>query len=124
MGRCSIPALFNYLGSGPGISINQSLSFLYTDGVQEDQAFGGSNITVQCLAGFINVGGSLTIVCTEANSWTAFPNCTSLSTTTATTTVALPLRCSVTDNTWKLDNGYLSNIGTITVYNDNTGLGK
>ena len=120
MGRCSIPPLFTYLQSASGISIDRSRSFMYTDGVQDDLALGGSNITVQCLAGFVNVGGSLTIVCTEANSWTQFPNCSPLS----PTTVALPLRCPVPNNAWRLDNGYVSNFGSLIEYNDNTALGN
>jgi hypothetical protein len=122
MGQCSISTLFTYLQNANGILIIQSLSFIYTNGVDNDQALGGSNITVQCADGYINVGGSLTIICTQANSWTTFPNC--FSTTTTTTTVAPPVRCPVTVDTWTFANGYISKTQNIAVYDDNTAQGK
>jgi hypothetical protein len=121
-GRCSIPTLFEFLQNAAGIRIDQSRSFIYTDGVNDNQALGGSNITVQCATGYINVGGSLTIICTKANNWTPLPNCTYNSSTT-TTTAAPPLRCPVTKDTWIFTNGYMSNTKGITVYDDNTAKG-
>ncbi len=122
MGQCSIPTLSTFLQTADGILIDQSLSFIATNGVDNDQALGGSNITVQCANGYINVGGSLTIICTQDNSWTTFPNC--ISTSTTTTTAASPVRCPVTVDTWTFANGYMSNTQNIIVYSDNTAQGK
>ena len=122
MGRCEIPSFFKYLKDSDGINIIQSLSFIYTDGKDDSQALGGSNITVQCEKGYVNVGGSLTIVCTQANSWTTLPNC--IATSTTTTTAAPPVRCPVTKDTLTFTNGYMSNTKGLTVYDDNTAKGN
>ncbi len=122
MGRCWIPTLFTYLQNSGGIHIDQSLSFIYTDGNNDNQALGGSNITVQCAKGYVLSGGSLTIICTQANSWTTFPNCTFNS--SGTTTATPPLRCPVRNNSWIFANGYISNTNDLTVYDDNTAKGK
>ena len=123
MGTCSIPLLFTYIQAAPGILVNRSLSFIFHNGIQTDLALGGSNVTVYCASGFRNIGGSLTIICTEANTWTSFPNCTAIPTTT-TTTVPSPARCPVTDNTLTFANGFLSNTRDLTTYNDDTAEGN
>jgi len=121
MGNCSISTLFTFLQNADGIKINQFISFIYTPEGDDDQALGGSNITIQCADGYQNVGGSLTIVCTQANSWTPFPDCISNSTST---TVATPVRCPVTKTTWRFTPGYISKTSDVTVYNDNTAIGN
>src|SRR5271155_4321397 len=121
MGTCSIPILLQFLENADGIRMNPSLSFIYTDEGDDNQALGGSNITVQCADGYTNVGGSLTIVCTQANSWTAFPIC--FSTTITTTTAAPSVRCPVTNDTWTFANGYISNTQNLAAYDDNTAKG-
>lgn len=123
MGTCSIPVLFTYIQTAIGIRVNRSLSFIFHNGVQTDLALGGSNVTIHCVNGFRNVGGPLTIICTEGNTWTPFPNCTAIPTTT-TTTVPSPARCSITDNTWTFPNGFLSNTRDLTSYNDDTAEGN
>lgn len=120
-GRCSIPVLFTYLQTTPSVRASRQDSFIYTNGVNDDEALGGSNITVRCTDGFRHIGGSLTIVCTESNTWTTFPNCTPVSTTT---TPPPPNRCPVTDDTWTFPNGFLSNTRDLTVYNDDTAKGN
>ena len=120
-GRCSIPVLFTYLQTASGIRITRQDSFIYTNGVDDDLALGGSNITIRCANGFANIGGSLTIVCTDANSWTPFPNCTA---TSMTTTAPPPNRCSVTEGTFTFANGYLFNTRNLTIYDDNTARGS
>ncbi len=119
MGSCPIPTLFTFLGSTSGILIDRSLSFILTNGVDNNQALGGSNITIQCADGYKNVGGSLTIICTAGNTWTTFPNCIS-----TTTTAAPPVRCPVTADTWTFPNGYRSDTSGVTVYDDNTATGN
>jgi hypothetical protein len=121
MGTCSIPILLKFLENADGIRINALLNFIYTDEGDDNQALGGSNITVQCADGYTNMGGSLTIVCTQANSWTAFPDC--ILNTKATTTVAPSVRCPVTNGTWTFANGYISNTQNLTAYEDNTAKG-
>ncbi len=119
MGSCSIPALFTFLQTyAYGIRIDRSLSFIFTNGVNNDQALGGSNITIQCADGYKNVGGSLTIICTAGNTWTTFPNCIS-----TTTTAVTPVRCPVTQDIWTFTNGYISNTNGATEYADNTAIG-
>ena len=120
-GRCSIPVLFTYLQTTSGVRATRQDSFIYTNGVNDDEALGGSNITVQCSSGYRHIGGSLTIICTESNSWTTFPNCTPISTTT---TPPPPNRCTVTENTWSFPDGFLSNTRNLTVYDDDTAKGK
>lgn len=122
-GRCSIPVLFTYLQTSPGIRVNRSLSFIFTTDEEENLALGRSNVTTFCANGFRNVGGSLTIVCMDTNNWTPFPNCTAIPTTT-TTTVPPPLRCPVTDDTLQFANGYLFNTRNLTIYDDDTAKGN
>ena len=121
MGKCDIPTLFTFLQTTGGIRIDQSRSFIYHNGAEEDQALGGSNITIECASGYRNVGGSLTIICTEANTWTAFPHC--VATSSSTTTVASAIRCPVTDDTWTFPNGYMSDTEALTTYDDDTAEG-
>ncbi|CAF3828691.1 unnamed protein product [Rotaria magnacalcarata] len=124
MGACPISSLFEFIRTAVGIWINQSTNFIYTNGVDDNHALGGSNITVQCFNGYINVGGSLTIICTQTNTWTLYPRCIPISTSTSKiTTVGNSLRCRITDDTWKFTNGYISNTKNILVYNDNTAAG-
>jgi hypothetical protein len=120
MGQCSVTDLFKYVQTADGIIIVPSLSFIYTNIGDSDHALGGSNITVQCGDGYINIGGPLTIVCTQSNVWTNYPICFSLT----TTTVAPPPRCPVAADTWNFPNGYLSNTQNIVLYSDNTAQGK
>jgi hypothetical protein len=120
MSGCSSSILFTYLQSADGIRTNALLTFIYTNGADDDQVLSGSNITVQCADGYTNVGGSLTIICTQANSWTTFPNCISTTTTTAVPSV----RCPVIVDTWTFANEYMSNTQDLTLYNDNTAQGK
>lgn len=120
MGNCSIPTLFTFLQNAEGIRTNRSLNFIYTNSVDDNQALGGSNITVQCVNQYKNVDGSLTIVCTQNYNWTTFPNCVS---TSISTTVVTPVRCSVKQDTWTFTNGYMSITSGATAYDDNAAVG-
>ncbi|CAM2719669.1 unnamed protein product [Rotaria socialis] len=124
MGACPISSLFDFIRTTEGIWINQSTNFIYTNGVDDDHALGGSNITIRCSNGYINVGGSSTVICTQANTWTLYPQCIPISTSTSKiATVRRSLRCGVTDDTWQFTNGYISNTTNMLVYNDNTAAG-
>lgn len=120
-GRCSISILFTYLQTTPGVRATRQNSFIYTNGVDQDQALGGSNITLDCRDGYRNIGGSLTVICTEGNTWTQFPNCTPISTTT---TPPPPNRCLVEDDTWTFPYGFLSSTRNLTIYDDDTAKGN
>jgi len=113
--------LLTFLQTSPGIQVDQSLIFVYTEAFDNTQALGGSNITIQCVDNYKNIGGSLTIICTKNNTWTTFPNCVSTSTSTTTVT---PVRCSVNQETWIFSNGYISDTSGLTVYNDGTATGN
>ena len=120
IGRCPIPTLFNFIQTAPGVRIDRSLSFIFTDST-DDEALGGSNITVRCANGYKNVGGAPTIICTDQNVWTPFPNCVS---TSSSTTTAIPTaRCPVTADTWTFTNAYMSSTSGLTIYSDDTAIG-
>lgn len=122
-GRCTISTLFNYLQNTDGIHIIQSLSFIYTDGNNDNQALGGSNITVECSNGYVYSGGPLTIVCTKSNSWTAFPKCTYNSSATVPT-ASPPVGCPYTEDTLDFDNGHLSNTKNLLIYDNDIAQGN
>ena len=121
LGSCPIPVLFDYIKTGEGLKLNQSKSFIYTDGVDDTKALGGSNITLECQEGFANLGGSFTIVCTEDDTWTPFPKC--VSTSTATTTKA-PVRCPYGNDTFTFADGYVSKGDELLLYSDQTAGGR
>jgi len=98
-----------------------SQSFISIGGDDDNQAMCGSNMTVECVRRFKNVGGPLTIVCTDSKTWTPFPKC--IYSWTTTTTLATPARCPVTDDTFKFPNGYVST-NNAPVYSDNTAAGS
>lgn len=121
LGSCPIPVLFDYIKTGEGLKLNQSQSFIYTDGVDDTKALGGSNITLECQEGFANLGGSFTIACTEDNTWTPFPKC--VSTSTATSTKAT-VRCPYTNDTLTFADGYISKGDDLLLYSDKTAEGR
>ncbi|CAF1017271.1 unnamed protein product [Adineta steineri] len=118
-GRCSVSQLTDFMGGSNGIiEIILNSSFIYTDGVDESKAMGGSNITFQCSQNSQNVGGPLTVVCNDDNNWTPFPNC--ISTGPVATPVPAQGRCPVNDDIWTFPNGYISSDTLPVVYSDNT----
>lgn len=110
--------LSDFIQQTNGIEIDQSKSFIFTDGIDDSRALGGSNITVDCRIGYENHGGSSLIQCTEQNTWTTFPQCVS------TSSDSKSLRCSIFDDTWFIPNGYLSKTDDILIYSDNTVSGE
>ena len=136
MGSCPIESLFEFLRTTEGVEPDRSKSYLYTNGIDDDHALGGSNITVQCREGFTQVGGGLTIICTIANTWTPFPQCLPITTVTsstvatpsqATTTLTVApefLRCPYTDETLKFPNGRLADTKNLALYSDMTAKGS
>ena len=119
MGGCSISDLDAFFNDAYGIRIVESMRFIFTNDADDNQALGGSNITVECLKRHENIGGPLTIICTEANSWTPFPQCVSTMTTTAP-----PAQCPYTEDMLTFQNGYLSNTDGFVIYNGNTATGN
>ena len=136
MGSCLIESLFEFIRTADGIDIDRSKSYLFTNGIDDDHALGGSNITVQCREGFTQVGGGLTIICTIASTWTPFPQCVPITTVTsstvappsqATTTLTVApelLRCPYTDETLSFPNGRLANTKNLALYSDMTAKGS
>ena len=122
MGSCCISELFDFIRNTDGIEVDRQNSFLYTNGVNDKRAIGGSNITILCQENYEMIGGSPTVLCTEENLWTPFPQCVPLP------TLAEPdpssLRCPIDADTWNLPNGYLSQSRNVLVYSDNTASGK
>ena len=133
MGSCPIQILFGFLETADGITIDSATNFLYSNGVDDNQALGGSNITIQCQDGYTNVGGALTIICTAANIWTPFPQCHSVSTTTTSSTAAKDttpstvapalLRCPYVSDTLLFPGGKLADTSNLALYSDNTAAG-
>jgi hypothetical protein len=123
-GRCVVETLFGFIRNADDLRFNTSMSFVFTTTDNDTMAIGGSNVTLECRNNYMNIGGSLTIVCTKDNVWTSFPRCVSTSnettTTIATTDAAAALRCALTNETWLFPNGYILNTANITAYVDNT----
>ena len=119
LGSCPLSTLFDFIGTTVGITIDQSKNFVYTNGIDDSQALGGSNITLNCQDGYTNLGGPLTIVCTVQNTWSPFPQCVS----TTTTTQSAP-RCPYTSDTLQFANGYVSQSSNLLLYSDNTAQGR
>jgi hypothetical protein len=119
VGACSISELFTFIQTTVGVQITGLPSCINTNGVDNNLALGGSNITVKCRYGYTNTGGPLTIVCTQANTWTPFPICVSTMTTAASS-----LQCPYTDGMLTFENGYLSNVDGFVIQNGNTATGN
>lgn len=122
MGSCCISDLFDFIRNTDGIQVDRQNSYLYTNGVNDKRAIGGSNITILCQDNYEMIGGSPTVLCTEENLWTPFPQCVPLPTLTEPDPSSL--RCPVDAETWSLPNGYLSQSRNVVVYSDNTASGK
>ena len=126
LGSCVISDLFTFIETSQGIRSDPAKSFVFTNGVDDTRALGGSNVTLDCQTDFVNVGGALTIVCTENNTWTTFPQCVSTATATTPTADAVDasVRCPVNNDTWIFAHGYMSNTSGLFLYSDNTAKGQ
>lgn len=122
MGSCLISELFDFIRTTEGIRVDRENSNIYTNGVDETRAIGGSNITINCRDGYENIGGSPLIECTEQNRWTPFPQCVAIP--SLSTPDPSSLRCPINDRSWDIDYGYLSQTRNLLVFSDNTANGN
>jgi len=125
-GSCKVAELFDFIRNADGIEVDRSKSFIYTNGLDDDLALGGSNITITCRDGYTNIGGPSLITCTSSSTWSTFPQCVSTASSTTQPDVPAPTpspRCAYDDQSWTFQNGYLSSTRNLIVYNDNTAEG-
>ena len=90
---------------------------------EDDRVLVGSFVLFNCTDGYINEDRNLNVICDINGQWTPFPQCIPTS-TPQSSTMQDPMRCPVTSDTWKINNGYLADTRDLLAFSDKTATGR
>jgi hypothetical protein len=123
-GRCTTAPVFAFILSpltAASMTSNGSY-YLPTDGTDNTTVISGAFVPMQCLSGYVNIGGPFNITCV-GGTWTTLPNCvsnTGSGAMTTTTTMGTPasVQCSYDATTFTIANGFPSNTSGVLIYSN------